>query len=353
MPVEGSTCIVTHACAATTYTARMSYMTQWNKVFLGGTCAGPDYRSELIPLLTCHYFNPVVKDWTPEAQVAEKQEKNDCGISLFVITPFAQGSFSIAEMSEDTISRRIDRTIVCFLNEYKGTSATPGVIRSNAAIVDMLRQHGCHVVEDLQQVAGIVNSMAGYGEPKDVYLCRNKWVSLKRMIGPTGEYTYTHEDRCGGRIVSVLPFRHTSNGTLILAREEFTPPWGVEKLHLSSITGGVDSASEDPSLAAARELSEEAGYTVPSSALISVGTVRGAKSSDTMYHLYLADVSSMPLVDQEAERGEDENEKRARNVWIPSNVMDAADPMLLVLARKLDGYMQQHPVVAPEGGFQW
>lgn len=328
-------------------------MTQWNKVFLGGTCAGPDYRNELIPLLTCPFFNPVVKDWNEEAQAAEKQEKNDCGVSLFVITPSAMGSFSIAEMTEDAISRRIDRTVVCFLNTYQGQSVTPGVARSNTAIVDMLRSHGCHVAEDLQQVAHMVNSLAGQGAPKDVYLCRNKWVSLKRMIGPTGEYTYTHEDRCGGRIVSVLPFRHTNGGTLILAREEFTPPWGVEQLHLSSITGGVDSASEDPSVAAARELSEEAGYTVPSSGLISAGTVRGAKSSDTVYHLFLADVTSMPLVDQSPERGEDDNERRARNVWVPAGIMDAADPMLLVLARKLDGYLQGHPVTIPSGGFQW
>lgn len=36
------------------------------KVFLGGTCAGYDWRSKLIPLLKCDYFNPVVKNWTEE-----------------------------------------------------------------------------------------------------------------------------------------------------------------------------------------------------------------------------------------------------------------------------------------------
>ena len=38
------------------------------KVFLGGTCNGSRWRNELIPLLECEYFNPVVEDWTPSCQ---------------------------------------------------------------------------------------------------------------------------------------------------------------------------------------------------------------------------------------------------------------------------------------------
>ncbi len=40
----------------------------YGRVFLGGTCAGPDYRNEFIPLLKCDYFNPVVTDWDEKAQ---------------------------------------------------------------------------------------------------------------------------------------------------------------------------------------------------------------------------------------------------------------------------------------------
>ncbi len=50
------------------------------KVFLGGTCNKTTWREELIPLLTIDYFNPVVKDWTPECQEIEKQQKELCNI---------------------------------------------------------------------------------------------------------------------------------------------------------------------------------------------------------------------------------------------------------------------------------
>ena len=36
------------------------------KIFLGGTCNESTWRDELIPNLTIDYFNPVVKDWTPD-----------------------------------------------------------------------------------------------------------------------------------------------------------------------------------------------------------------------------------------------------------------------------------------------
>lgn len=41
------------------------------KIFLGGTCCETTWRDELIPYLekaNIEYFNPVVKDWTPECQ---------------------------------------------------------------------------------------------------------------------------------------------------------------------------------------------------------------------------------------------------------------------------------------------
>ena len=72
------------------------------KWFLGGTCAETTWRDELMPLLdkeNIKYFNPVVKDWTPECQVIEEDEKNNkCNVHLYVITPEMQGVYSIAEI---------------------------------------------------------------------------------------------------------------------------------------------------------------------------------------------------------------------------------------------------------------
>jgi hypothetical protein len=70
--------------------------------FLGGTCAETTWRDELIPMLETakiEYFNPVVKDWTPECQAIEEDEKNNkCNVHLYMITPEMQGVYSIAEI---------------------------------------------------------------------------------------------------------------------------------------------------------------------------------------------------------------------------------------------------------------
>ena len=73
-----------------------------NRIFLGGTCAETTWRDELIKGLVnydCEWFNPVVKDWTPECQVIEEDEKNNkCNVHLYVITPEMKGVYSIAEI---------------------------------------------------------------------------------------------------------------------------------------------------------------------------------------------------------------------------------------------------------------
>jgi len=76
------------------------------KVFLGGTCAETTWRDELIPLLqenSINFFNPVVKDWTPECQAIEEDEKNNkCDVHLYVITKEMMGTYSIAEIINST-----------------------------------------------------------------------------------------------------------------------------------------------------------------------------------------------------------------------------------------------------------
>lgn len=73
-----------------------------NRIFLGGTCADTTWRDELIEGLKQYdveWFNPVVKDWTPECQAIEEDEKNNkCNVHLYVITPEMIGVYSIAEI---------------------------------------------------------------------------------------------------------------------------------------------------------------------------------------------------------------------------------------------------------------
>lgn len=72
------------------------------RIFLGGTCADTTWRDEFIKEIEpigIEYFNPVVKDWTPECQAIEEDEKNHkCDCHLYVITKEMMGTYSIAEI---------------------------------------------------------------------------------------------------------------------------------------------------------------------------------------------------------------------------------------------------------------
>ena len=72
------------------------------RIFLGGTCADTTWREEFIEEIEgsgIEYFNPVVKDWTPECQAIEEDEKNNkCDCHLYVITKEMMGTYSIAEI---------------------------------------------------------------------------------------------------------------------------------------------------------------------------------------------------------------------------------------------------------------
>lgn len=122
-------------------------------------------------------------------------------------------------------------------------------------------------------------------------LFQNRWLSLKSIkapeMGVTG-YVFSHETRCKGRIVAVLPYRKTATGIQYLVKSEITPSWGLQP-HLSALTGGWEGGEivED----AQRELMEESGYDLPVSAFVSLGECFASKSSDTVYSLFTVDLT--------------------------------------------------------------
>ena len=89
------------------------------RVFLGGTCADTKWRDELIPFLNklgIEYFNPVVKDWAPECQAIEEDEKNNkCDTHLYVITKEMMGTYSIAEIINSAWQAVVYGTTVNFV----------------------------------------------------------------------------------------------------------------------------------------------------------------------------------------------------------------------------------------------
>ena len=126
------------------------------KVFLGGTCNGSTWRDELIPMLKIDYFNPVVEEWTAEAQRIEELEKLRASHQLYVITPKMTGMFSIAEAVD--MSNKNPRSLVFMVMWEDGEKRfDEHQKKSLQAVSELIRLNGGHVCYDLIQVANLLN----------------------------------------------------------------------------------------------------------------------------------------------------------------------------------------------------
>jgi 8-oxo-dGTP pyrophosphatase MutT (NUDIX family) len=169
-------------------------------------------------------------------------------------------------------------------------------------------------------------------------LFRNKWVSLFDYNG----YVYSEETRCGGHIISILPFKRIyENGHHVLKfllHKELTPAWKNSGISLpnnhyfiNSITGGVEhleNIKED----ALRELAEEAGYVIEPDKMISLGTSFGSKSNNTIYHYFTCDLTDVPKKDAVGDGSEMEAKEYCE--WF-SNIDNADDPLVYVAWSKI------------------
>ena len=163
---------------------------------------------------------------------------------------------------------------------------------------------------------------------KDIILYKTEWLSLRKLVDkPNGVngYIYSHEDRCNGKIISILPFRYKNNQIEFLLRKEITPPWGMES-KISSITGGVENNKIIPTVI--EEMKEEAGYEISQDDLIYLGTFRGTKSSDTLYYLYSVDLTNKNKT-LDASGDGSELEKLAECYW-DTTIENAVDPFVYV-----------------------
>jgi hypothetical protein len=130
-------------------------------VFLGGTINGSNWRELLKPLLKTSYFDPVVKDWTPEDQRREEQAKAACGIQLYVITPKMKGFFSIAEMTVAALQAASTgkKVVICGLTEDGGDRFDNHQNDSMTAIENLLVSFpNVEIAETLEVAAQICNA---------------------------------------------------------------------------------------------------------------------------------------------------------------------------------------------------
>ena len=111
---------------------------QNKKAFLGGTCNESLWREELIPQLKINYFNPVVKDWTPECMEEEIKQRQECDFCLYVITPRMTGVYSIAEVIDDS-NKRPEKTVFCFVSKDEDRNFDLGQIKSLTQVGKMVK----------------------------------------------------------------------------------------------------------------------------------------------------------------------------------------------------------------------
>lgn len=135
--------------------------TQTKRVFLGGTCNNSLWREDLIPLLHINHFNPVVKDWTPECQAKEIQERQECDYVLYVLTPRMTGVYSVAEVVDDS-NKRTQKTVLCVLptdTDEMGTLMEFGKVQTKSleAVKKMVTNNKAKVCGTLQEVADFLN----------------------------------------------------------------------------------------------------------------------------------------------------------------------------------------------------
>ena len=143
-----------------------------DKIFLGGTCADTTWRDELIPGLEKYkmdYFNPVVKDWTPECQAVEEFEKNSvCNTHLYVITPEMQGVYSIAEIINSCWQAQVYGTTVKYVAFYildPEHKFSKGQLKSLNATIRLCKDIAPErfVGGEVNNIVDILNSMLDFG----------------------------------------------------------------------------------------------------------------------------------------------------------------------------------------------
>jgi len=165
-------------------------------------------------------------------------------------------------------------------------------------------------------------------------LHKNEWVSLMVFEDPENgvpAYVYSHETRCDGHIVALLPYRTDKNGDFeFLLRNEPNPIWNRKDMSICSITGGLEW--EDLLGTCANELKEEGGYSADQSEFISLGKSFGTKSTDTIFHLYTIDLTDRTR--EEATGDGSALEEQSECFWCKT-ISASVDPLIYVMYYRL------------------
>lgn len=135
------------------------------KVFMGGTCQGFNWRSVLENRFkedeNVELFNPVVDNYTNEYVNIENEYKEDCDICLFVITPYMEGCYSIAE-AVDMSNKHPEKLLFVYIDHYVENKEirdfTAKMKHSLEVTGRMIKKNGGKVYTSLDDVVEFINN---------------------------------------------------------------------------------------------------------------------------------------------------------------------------------------------------
>lgn len=133
------------------------------KIFLGGTCEGYDWRKVLEERFEyvefVELFNPIVENWTPECVENENNYKANADINLFVITPFMQGCYSVAEAVDES-NKHPERTVFVVINKANSKNEirrfTSKMEKSLRVTGEMIERNGGKFFTTLDEVIDFI-----------------------------------------------------------------------------------------------------------------------------------------------------------------------------------------------------
>jgi hypothetical protein len=126
------------------------------KVFLGGTCNDSKWRDKLIEKLEIDYFNPVVDDWTEDDYKEELKQRKECDYCLYVITPKMKGTYSIAEVVDDS-NKRPEKTLFSFLKTDGDEKFDSEQTKSLDKVGIMIKENGGKYLKTLDEISVYLN----------------------------------------------------------------------------------------------------------------------------------------------------------------------------------------------------
>ena len=155
----------------------------------------------------------------------------------------------------------------------------------------------------------------------------NEWLSLRKL----DDYIYSHETRCNGKIVAILPF--IPEPFQYIARYEATPCIENDQIRFCSITGGVEENNVEGTVI--MELKEEAGIIAKESELIKLGTIYPSKSQDTVVYLFGIDITGKEIGEATGDGSNHETNAYVKLENDISKLITCKDPLNVVMFSRL------------------